>query len=1226
MAIPTFTVTPSTANPSTFASDMDTWLSEINAWTVAVNTAGNVFGLSVQGTSTSSVTFGLGAITLTTQPALGFAAGMDIVIASTATPIDRMLCTVTSYSTTTGVLVVSAYSSTGSGTFSAWTVSLTAAFDLSQFVTPAGTQTLSNKTLVAPALGTPASGVLTSCTGLPVASGISGLATGVATFLATPSSANLAAVLTDETGTGANVFAISPALTGTPTVPTAAAGTNTTQAASTAFVIGQTACKQTFTATGAVSSGQVVVLNTDGTVSTIGTTISPGSMGAEQTQVAAATQWNAICSIDNTGVIVVADVTNVYVGTVDGGALTMSFGTGVAHGVSGTMALVYHPVEGKVMLFYASGSFVYSRVGAVSGSTFTWSAAGVSSGISSNGLISAVYNSHQNKAILAYIVGYSYASAAVSVNLFGTSVTYGTGVQISAGCDYVGIAELSGTQYMLAVADYQSSGKPTAIGLSVNGLVITVTGTAPFGSTASVNSSAPAYDQVSGKFIVCEGTASGGGKAYAITYTGAGGPSVGDATTITSAGNASMVGYTRSFGADLIYDPGSNRVIAFGVDYPDNCLYATPFTVSGTTVVVGTSTAINNSTTSYPVAAHDSSSGKMVILFRDAGNLNYGQSRIWDAGSLVTTADRWIGIADTAISNGASGVVTTKGGACTSVTGLTTGYLYYVDDYGVLQQSGSRAAGYALSTTKILLSAGVAATTGTGAEVFAVSPALTGTPTAPTATVGTNTTQLATTAFVMGQSACKATLTATGAITAGQVVALNTDGTISTIGTTISPVSMGAEQTQIATGITVTAMCSIGNTGAVVVADQTNVYVGTVSGQTMTLGTGVAHGGTNVKLCYNPIEGKVVMFYSNGIYLMSRVGTVAGSVFTWSSAAVSSLLSCGDVTAAIYNNHQNKFVVGDNNARLVAAHLTGTTVTYGSIILLGGAIDAIAEMPGTANLLVSYYHTSTYAGVLGVIVNGTVLTVSGSLSLGVSNGVHACAIGYDQISGKFIVVADGAYAISYTGSGAPTKGAGTSLTSAGTASRVGYSLKYGGNMITDPSSGKLLAIGCDYPNYYLYATELSVSGTTVVVGASTVINTSTTYYPVAVYDSLSGNIVTFFQDVGSANEGHSRIFDAGSLVTTADRWIGIADTNIANGASGIITTKGGLSTAVTGLTTGYLYCRLCPVIHQTPTYSECLICKPSLKPPRATSYFCLTTRLMCSSPPQGCGASCNART
>jgi microcystin-dependent protein len=71
--------------------------------------------------------------------------------------------------------------------------------------------------------------------------GLSSLGSGVATFLGTPSSANLLAAVTDETGTGALVFGTAPTissanLTGTPVAPTAAVGTNTTQVATTAFV------------------------------------------------------------------------------------------------------------------------------------------------------------------------------------------------------------------------------------------------------------------------------------------------------------------------------------------------------------------------------------------------------------------------------------------------------------------------------------------------------------------------------------------------------------------------------------------------------------------------------------------------------------------------------------------------------------------------------------------------------------------------------------------------------------------------------------------------------------------------------------------------------------------------------------------------------------------------------------------------------------------------------
>jgi hypothetical protein len=109
----------------------------------------------------------------------------------------------------------------------------TGTFTSPALVTPAlGTVTSGNisactstsMVLVSPILGVPTSGTLTNCTGLPIATGVSGLAANVATFLATPSSANLAAALTDETGTGAAVFANTPTLV-TPVIG-AATGTS----------------------------------------------------------------------------------------------------------------------------------------------------------------------------------------------------------------------------------------------------------------------------------------------------------------------------------------------------------------------------------------------------------------------------------------------------------------------------------------------------------------------------------------------------------------------------------------------------------------------------------------------------------------------------------------------------------------------------------------------------------------------------------------------------------------------------------------------------------------------------------------------------------------------------------------------------------------------------------------------------------------------------------------
>lgn len=92
--------------------------------------------------------------------------------------------------------------------------------------TGTGSAVLANSpTLVTPNLGTPTSLTLTNATGLPLA-GITGFATGVAAFLATPTSANLIAAVTDETGTGALVFGTSPTLA-SPTIssPTVTSGT-----------------------------------------------------------------------------------------------------------------------------------------------------------------------------------------------------------------------------------------------------------------------------------------------------------------------------------------------------------------------------------------------------------------------------------------------------------------------------------------------------------------------------------------------------------------------------------------------------------------------------------------------------------------------------------------------------------------------------------------------------------------------------------------------------------------------------------------------------------------------------------------------------------------------------------------------------------------------------------------------------------------------------------------
>ena len=126
------------------------------------------------------------------------------------------------YSSTTGTTVTFSTSTTA---FNGLTTGLTvSASNGALTLTPSLTGTLNNAGLtnstvsfggVSLALGgtdaTPAFN-LTDATSLPISTGVSGLGANVATFLGTPSSANLATALTDETGSGAAVFGTTPTL------------------------------------------------------------------------------------------------------------------------------------------------------------------------------------------------------------------------------------------------------------------------------------------------------------------------------------------------------------------------------------------------------------------------------------------------------------------------------------------------------------------------------------------------------------------------------------------------------------------------------------------------------------------------------------------------------------------------------------------------------------------------------------------------------------------------------------------------------------------------------------------------------------------------------------------------------------------------------------------------------------------------------------------------------
>jgi len=113
-----------TQTQAEFSANAETWTEWVADLANELISTSATYLLNVSGSSGDSITVGTGSKTFDIETGLGFVTGMNVVLANSAA--DYMNGVVDSYNSGTGSITVNFTANTGSGTYSAWVLSLSA--------------------------------------------------------------------------------------------------------------------------------------------------------------------------------------------------------------------------------------------------------------------------------------------------------------------------------------------------------------------------------------------------------------------------------------------------------------------------------------------------------------------------------------------------------------------------------------------------------------------------------------------------------------------------------------------------------------------------------------------------------------------------------------------------------------------------------------------------------------------------------------------------------------------------------------------------------------------------------------------------------------------------------------------------------------------------------------------------------------------------------------------
>jgi hypothetical protein len=778
-----------------------------------------------------------------------------------------------------------------------------------------------------------------------------------------------------------------------------------------------------FTASGAISSGQTVALQSNGTVKAVsGVAQAIGSPvvyeSAGVTEIGAAYDANAqkvVIAYRDTGN---SNYGTAVVGTVSG--TSISFGTPVVFesAVTRYSAVAYDTNAQKVVIAYKDAGNSNSStaiVGTVSGTSISFGTPVVFESQNSDNF-AITYDANAQKVVIFYQTTSNEYGGAIVGTVSGTSISFGSAQSIEnrVNTNLAITYDASAQKVVLAYKDNGNSNYGTAVVGTVSGTSISFGSTTTYNSTSSEETSI-AYDANAQKVV--------------IVYRDSGDSNYGKAVVGTVSGTSISFGSTTNFHnasttyPSIAYDTNAKKVV---IAYNNNNSAGEVLTgtVSGTSISFSSAVQFEGAASQHINAVYDSNASTVAIAYQDAGNSDYGTAAVFRA--LSTNSSSFLGIADAAISNAASGKITMKGGVAIN---------------------------------------------------SAISPA--------------------------------------AVVTAGSQVVFDDGGPTTGISLVYDP-----DSTKIVTAFCTTTLHGI---------------VGTVSGTGITYGTAVQANSNNsgeAQIVYDTANDKVVVVYTNNnnSYGEAVVGTVSGTSISWGSVVVWNSASTSGLSAA-YDTNAGKVLVAWKNsgtASGIVGTVSGTSISFGSsaTIFSGGNLQE-TRMVYDANAQKSVVAIRDYSPQKGYAV---VATISGT-SVTVGSSVEFLS---SEVTSQSIALAynstDNNVVIAYSKAGDSNNGflaigtiSGTSISFAGetkysSSNQTNYvklAYKSSGNML-----GIIYNIGGSTTVKFNHAT---ISGTTFSFGTEQELTAGATDSTAITLDVASDNFVASYGDGANSNDGTTNV-------------------------------------------------------------------------------------------------------